>query len=263
MSLVRRSSRLDLDTDSAAQSNFMLLQVWFSGIHITRELVRNIEPTPDLPSQIWTVTVYSDGFTEFQTNESEKALMRGKGTANWGVDYLHFLLSSFQFGFHSTTWLKSLFFFPFFFFFCHTVLLAGSYFPQLGIEPGPWLWKRRVLTMVLPGNSHLKSLFSRLPATFLSVNPKTLPPLSWQWPSSLWTAPVSQRQKILRLPLISLAAPSLNPLALPALSVFEFLWLCGGPHLFPSYSLPDRILCLLRLSWLSFFSLTAASRLEL
>ena len=117
MSLVRRSSRLDLDTDSAAQSNFMLLQVWFSGIHITRELVRNIEPTPDLPSQIWTVTVYSDGFTEFQTNESEKALMRGKGTANWGVDYLHFLLSSFQFGFHSTTWLKSLFFFPFFFFF--------------------------------------------------------------------------------------------------------------------------------------------------
>lgn len=70
-----------------------------------------------------------------------------KGPANWRAGHFHSLLSSFQFGFHSTTWLKSLFLL--FFFFLPRCAPCWLLLPQLGIQPGPWPWKHRVLAMVL------------------------------------------------------------------------------------------------------------------
>lgn len=43
----------------------------------------------------------------------------------------------------------------FFFFLGHAKLFVGSYFPDQGLNVGPWQWKHRVLTTRLPGNSVL------------------------------------------------------------------------------------------------------------
>ena len=41
----------------------------------------------------------------------------------------------------------------FFFFFCHPVRLVGSWLPNPALNPGPWQWKRAVLTTRPPGSS--------------------------------------------------------------------------------------------------------------
>ena len=45
------------------------------------------------------------------------------------------------------------FYFIYLFIFGHTIRLAGSQFPDRGLNPRPWQWKLRILTTRLPGNS--------------------------------------------------------------------------------------------------------------
>ena len=44
-------------------------------------------------------------------------------------------------------------------FFVHTMQLAGSQFPDQGLNPSPQQWKCRVLTTGLPGNSQVAKSF--------------------------------------------------------------------------------------------------------
>ena len=57
----------------------------------------------------------------------------------------------------------------FFFFFRHTMRLAGSYFPNQGLNPWPQQRKRGVLTTGPPGNSLLVLILKAWADSFLSV----------------------------------------------------------------------------------------------
>ena len=58
----------------------------------------------------------------------------------------------------------------FFFHFGCTAWLAGSYFPDQGLNPGPCQWKRQVLTTGPPGNSQYIIYFSFLPSISTSTS---------------------------------------------------------------------------------------------
>ena len=58
-------------------------------------------------------------------------------------------------------------FWPWSFFSGHAAQLAGSYFPDQGLNPGPQLWKHRVLTTGQPGNSQPWSVLNQSLLVFL------------------------------------------------------------------------------------------------
>ena len=51
------------------------------------------------------------------------------------------------------TFLFCFWFYLFIFGFGYTVQLAGSWFPDQGLNPGPWQWKSQILATGPPGNS--------------------------------------------------------------------------------------------------------------
>ena len=63
------------------------------------------------------------------------------------------LLCQFVFNFFVLVLVLVLFIYLFIFGFGYTVQLAGSWFPDQGLNPGPWQWKSQILATGPPGNS--------------------------------------------------------------------------------------------------------------